>query len=138
VTLTKIELAGRSVEALLLDAMAPPLRRAIAALGDRPFVVMPDDGEIVPALAVIGRAYAAYAEKTTAARAAILSDRAKATRRAELTDELLAALRAAAGAVDRLGALYALREVPRILAELPELLQPTAPASAAAQEKPAA
>lgn len=56
--LRSVTLDGRQVDALILtERLSPAVRRLLAGHADRPVVVIPDDGEVVPALATIGRAY---------------------------------------------------------------------------------
>ena len=120
----KVELNGRQVEVLILHQPSPALRKTLSQIGERPFVVIPDDGEIAPAIAAVGRAYAIYAEFTAKARARVLADGNKAAERAELLARFLEALKQSAEPVAQLCVLDHVRQGLKVLAELPDILRP--------------
>ena len=122
--LRKVELNGRQVEVLILHQPSPALRKTLSQIGERPFVVIPDDGEIAPAIAAVGRAYAIYAEFTAKARARVLADGKKAAERAELLAKFLDALKQTAEPVAQLCVLDHVREGLKVLAQLPDILRP--------------
>lgn len=125
----KFSLDGEEAEALVLNGHSIPFRTAAAKYGDGPCVLMPDDGELAPALSVIGTAYTLYSDATARARARVLGDRARAEKRAALTERLLAHIHLIAEDVAGLCALDGVREGLRSLKELPETLRPAGQAS---------
>lgn len=91
-------------------------------------ITIPDDGEVAPILAVIARAVVQVFDATDRLRRRVLSDRERAARRAELTEQLVARLADLARAVAELALLDGVRAALKTLATLPDAVRPkTAP-----------
>lgn len=91
---------------------------------ETPTITISNDGELAPVLATIARAYAQLVQATDKLRRRILSDKDRAARRAELTDQLVARVGDLARAIAELARLDAVKPPLRTLSQLPEAVRP--------------